>query len=579
MTPAQRILTEEIPEHLLPYIIEQNPKLYTDIDHASWRFILKISRLFFSKNAHQKYMDGLQKTGISTERIPLISEMDACLRQFGWRAVAVSGFIPPAAFMEFQSLGILPIACDMRKTEHISYTPAPDIVHEAAGHAPILADPEYAEYLRHYGEVSKKAIYSLEDLAIYHAIRKLSETKEDPLSSGDALLAAQKELDFAIASQKKTSEAALLARMNWWTVEYGLVGTLDSPKIYGAGLLSSVGESYDCLKETVKKIPLSTDCVNYAYDITRPQPQLFVTPSFRELSRVLDEFAETMAFRTGGKIGLKKALEARTVTTAELDSGLQIGGKLIEILFDQQEIPFYLRYEGPCQLAVFDSEISNQGPEQHPHGFGTPLGNIIWQGASRNPSTLKGFELIGLNELLFESGVKIKGSIRSSFREGDTLLILSWENCTVTKGDRKLFEPAWGVFDMACGTQVCSVFGNAPDRGAYLRTTQESPAKIGKPKTNQNEQNQNLNFLYAEVRRIREKGPVQNTLNSLSNIYLTLKKNYPEDWLLRLELLELNQAWSLNSEWKDDIHRELTLLSRQNPITASLIARGLEALA
>ena len=94
------------------------------------------------------YALGLEKTGISTERIPDLAEMSQKLEPFGWQAVPVSGFIPPAAFMEMQSLGLLPIACDMRSIEHLTYTPAPDIVHEAAGHAPILIDPEFSIYLK-----------------------------------------------------------------------------------------------------------------------------------------------------------------------------------------------------------------------------------------------------------------------------------------------------------------------------------------------------------------------------------------------------------------------------------------------
>src|SRR5690606_28663904 len=123
--------------------------------------------------------------GISTESIPKISDMDKKLQDYGWRAVPVSGFIPPAAFMEFQAHGILPIACDMRTVEHILYTPAPDIVHEAAGHAPILIDPDFSKYLNSYAEVASKSILSSEDLALYEAIRNLSDIKESPQSTED----------------------------------------------------------------------------------------------------------------------------------------------------------------------------------------------------------------------------------------------------------------------------------------------------------------------------------------------------------------------------------------------------------
>src|SRR5690554_3441615 len=129
---------QTIPSHLHKYIVEQNYDNYTWEDQEVWRFIMHQLKSFLSVHAHSAYVDGLEKTGISTESIPHISEMDQKLKEYGWRAVPVSGFIPPAAFMEFQAHGILPIACDMRSVEHILYTPAPDIVHEAAGHAPIL---------------------------------------------------------------------------------------------------------------------------------------------------------------------------------------------------------------------------------------------------------------------------------------------------------------------------------------------------------------------------------------------------------------------------------------------------------
>lgn len=578
MNRAKRELTERIPSHLAPYIVEQDPRLYTAIDHACWRFILKISRSFFSEHAHQKYLDGLQKTGVSSEKIPLISEMDSCLRQFGWRAVAVSGFIPPAAFMEFQSLGILPIACDMRRADHMSYTPAPDIVHEAAGHAPILADPEYAEYLRNYGEVSKKAIYSDEDLAVYHAIRKLSEVKEDPQSSGNDIFSAQQSLDLAIAAQREVSEAALLARMNWWTVEYGLVGPLEAPKIYGAGLLSSVGESYECLQSRVKKIPLSVDCVNYPYDITKPQPQLFVTPNFKALSEVLEEFASSMAYRLGGKPALEKALQAKTTTTTELDSGIQIGGKLVEVLWDRKDQPCYLRFEGPCQLAFKDTELENQGPDYHRHGFGTPTGSILWNGLSRHPSFLQDEELEGLEELIFESGVHVKGSIRSILRKNGKLILISWENCTVTQNNRILFQPDWGTFDMACGEAVLSVYGNAPDRGSYISAIGETPKKLGTQKTNWTKQSEHLISLYAQVRGIRESNRAQASAEELSNIYSELEAKYARDWLLRFELIELGQMNSLNTPWMRLAHQDLANLARSNETVGSLIQRGLESL-
>ena len=138
----------QLPEHLKKYIVEQDEAKYTPIDQACWRYVMRQLRDFLCIYAHESYIDGLTQTGISTESIPQISEISSHLEKFGWRALPVSGFIPPAAFMELQALSVLPIASDMRTLGHIKYTPAPDIVHEAAGHAPLLANKEFSDYLQ-----------------------------------------------------------------------------------------------------------------------------------------------------------------------------------------------------------------------------------------------------------------------------------------------------------------------------------------------------------------------------------------------------------------------------------------------
>ena len=114
------------------------------------------------------------------DSIPRIEKMSEKLQKFGWQAVPVDGFLPPAVFMELQSMSVLPIASAIRTIDHILYTPAPDIVHEAAGHAPMLINRDFANYLRRYAHVAKKTIMSSKDLEQYIAIRELSDKKEDP---------------------------------------------------------------------------------------------------------------------------------------------------------------------------------------------------------------------------------------------------------------------------------------------------------------------------------------------------------------------------------------------------------------
>jgi phenylalanine-4-hydroxylase len=445
MSPLSQTALKEIPEHLRPHTAHQDPSLYTPIDHASWRFIMRIAKAFFAKHAHQKYLDGLEETGISSERIPLIAEMDEKLRRFGWRAVGVNGFIPPAVFLEFQSLGILPIACEMRTLDHLAYTPAPDIVHEAAGHAPIIADEEFRAYLRAYGEVSRRAIFSSGDLAVYEAIRDLSDLKENPASTQSMIDAAQRRLTEAVAVNTYVSEATQLARMGWWSTEYGLIGDSLNPKIYGAGLLSSVGESYACLREGVRKIPFTLDCLNTSYDITKPQPQLFVAPNFTTLTRVLEDFASTMAFRRGGIDGLSKAKMGATVTTVELESGLQIGGILNDFHADSAGLIHFLKWQGPVQLAHSDHEIEGQGPEYHREGFSSPIGTVGGKStASLDELDLErlGFRTGDKGTLRFDvSGIELKGVYTGKVQREGRNVILSFRDCTISRGSEILYRP------------------------------------------------------------------------------------------------------------------------------------------
>jgi phenylalanine-4-hydroxylase len=348
---------EKIPKHLHKYIVEQNYDRYTYEDQEVWRFVMRQLKSFLIKNAHAAYEKGLSLTGISVEEIPKISVMDDKLKKFGWRAVPVSGFIPPAAFMEFQAHGILPIASDMRTIEHILYTPAPDIVHEAAGHAPILIDPEFSQYLKNYAEVASKSIISSEDLNLYEAIRNLSDIKESTQSNKSDIDLAETNLKTAISNMTYVSEAQLLGRMNWWTAEYGLIGELENPKIFGAGLLSSIGESRLALKKP-KLIPLDIECLNYSYDITEPQPQLFVAQDFKSLNLVLNELANSLAYKKGGLEGLEKAKQSKTVCTVITNSNLSYSGILLDYKISSDQI-IKLNFKGPVQF-LDSSPSSNQ---------------------------------------------------------------------------------------------------------------------------------------------------------------------------------------------------------------------------
>ena len=566
-----------IPAHLKQYIVEQDSTRYTSKDQAVWRYILRQLSSFLSENAHECYLDGLKKTGITVDEIPSIDSMCEKLQEFGWAAVPVSGFIPPSAFMELQSLGILPIASDMRTGDHILYTPAPDIVHEAAGHAPILIDPAFANYLKKYASIAKKALISKEDLDQYEAIRELSDIKEDPTSTPEDIQKAEEKLDHINANMKNVSEAALLGRMNWWTAEYGLIGDIDNPKIYGAGLLSSLGEAKECLKDHVKKIPLTVDCVDYAYDITEPQPQLFVAKDFNRLSEVLDDLANTMAFRRGGVYGLEKAISAETVNTVELNSGLQASGQLVDILKDKTGECFYYRFEGPCQLSVGGHEIEGHNKDYHSHGFSSPLGPVkgydeclSW--ASDQDLALLGIEVNKQACVEFESGIIVEGLVVSTHRTPrKELCLISFENCTMTYEGRTLFDPSWGTFDMAVGSKAVSVFTGPADRIAYGIT--DSFAKKRVPQRVLSDSDVKLNKFYQNVRKWRQSNSFDKA--SFSDFYSELQSSYPEEWLIRLELLEWVYQQTETAELQEKLKKDLLSIANEHPNKARVIQDGL----
>src|ERR1700737_4879755 len=363
------------PKHLLQFAVDQRYDDYTSVDHAVWRFIMRQNVFFLREYAHKVYFQGLLDTGISFERIPRIEEMNDILGKIEWGAVAGEGFIPPAAFMEFQAYKVLVIACDMRQIHHIEYTPAPDIVHEAAGHAPIIVDREYSNYLQRFGEVGARAMSSKRDFELYQAIRHLSILKEQPNSEPKEIEKATKLVEERQKNLGEPSEMARLSRLHWWTVEYGLIGTQENPKIYGAGLLSSIGESVSCLEPAVKKIPYSIDAANMPFDITTKQPQLFVCRDFEHLRDVLEEFASQMAFMIGGLEGINKAIECKNTTTCEYSSGLQVSGPFTEVIVDSRTNPIYLRTTGPSALACQNKELAGHGIDYHKEGFDSPIGN------------------------------------------------------------------------------------------------------------------------------------------------------------------------------------------------------------
>jgi phenylalanine-4-hydroxylase len=572
-----------LPPHLSKYIVDQRYEKYTSIDHAVWRYVMRQNYSYLKDVAYYPYIPGLKMAGLTIEKIPSLQEINEALANIGWGAVTVDGFIPPAAFMEFQAYRVLVIAADIRQLEHIEYTSAPDIIHESAGHAPIISDSDYNQYLSYLGFIGTKAIFSSKDFELYESIRQLSILKEMP-GIDEAIIKKTEATIFEIQQNLgEPSEMALLSRLQWWTVEYGLIGPLDQPKIYGAGLLSSIGESASCMRPEVKKIPYTIDALTYSYDITKLQPQLFVTPTFQNLIDVLKQFESTMAFRVGGLQSLHKAVECKNICTAAYSSGIQVSGVFTQVLEGPQSSVAYLKTTGPTALSYNRKQLHGHGKNYHADGFGSPVGKLMGANKPLEDFTDQDLLVFGItlnNEVVlsFESGITVQGILRDITKEDTKNLIFSFTSCTVSnKEDLVLFDPAWGVFDMAVGASIVSVFNGPADISTFEDQLYVSPEQTHQPSYSDNDYA--YHALCAKVRTIREQiqlhGFTAAQLETLTSIFNSIRISHKNDWLCALELLEIVATIKEAFEFAAELRAYLEKQKNENPNFKTLITDGL----
>jgi phenylalanine-4-hydroxylase len=568
-------LIDRLPKHLKQFIKPQVYEDYTPINQAVWRYVMRKNVSYLSKVAHNSYLEGLEKTGLEIDNIPNMYGMNRILKEIGWAAVAVDGFIPPNAFMEFQAYNVLVIACDIRQLEHIEYTPAPDIIHEGAGHAPIIANPEYAEYLRRFGEIGCKAISSSRDYELYEAIRLLSILKEAEDTPESEIKKAEEQVDFLQNNMGELSEMSKIRNLHWWTVEYGLIGTVDDPKIYGAGLLSSIGESAWCMTDNVKKISYDISAADQSFDITKPQPQLYVTPDFAKLSSVLEEFANKMALRTGGLSGVKKLISSKSLGTIELSTGIQISGVFTNVIENDGK-PVYVQTTGKTALSYREKELVGHGTEYHAEGFGSPIGKLKGINLTieeMSPRDLRAYDIYEGEQvtLEFEGNIKVTGEIITGSRnlQGEILLI-KFKNCTVTHNDTILFQPEWGIYDMAVGKKVISAFSGPADVNSFDMINHVPSSQNIKQKKSQ--EREELERLYASVRNIRDNKTATTTLKEA---FASVTANHPNDWLLSIEIIELAKKEE-NTDLVEKVLNHLEKVKINRPEIKHLVDNGLE---
>jgi phenylalanine-4-hydroxylase len=221
--------------------------------------------------------------------------------------------------------------------------------------------------------------------------------------------------------------------------------------------------------------------------------------------------------------------------------------------------PIYLRTTGPTALAAGDKELAGHGRDYHKDGFGSPIGDWKETELAEGQQT----------RLEFASGVVVEGKIEKLLRRDDKLLLVTFSNCTATYGDRVLFDPSWGTYDMAVGSRIVSVFNGAADNDAYNQIalvprerTIKSPSDAKRKR---------LESLYAQVRDIREH---KVGYERLGEIWETQQKEHADDWLLSMEIFEILDETGQQNALKQQV---MTFLNGRKTIdkdNATLIEWG-----
>jgi phenylalanine-4-hydroxylase len=227
--------------------IEQDWTAYTDEDHEVWGILYERRMRELRRNGSRIFLHGAEAIGLRPDRVPDLKEVNARLGpKTGWNAVPVNGFIPARQFFECLAQRRFPTTVIVRPKEQLDYLPEPDIFHDVFGHVPLHADPVFADFLQRFG---------------------------------------------AVAAQARTDEETeQMARLFWFTVEFGLTRDEGEVKVYGSGLISSAGDAANALGPKCDRRPFSLDAViDQPFEIDRFQDVLFVVDSFDQLFAAVDE--------------------------------------------------------------------------------------------------------------------------------------------------------------------------------------------------------------------------------------------------------------------------------------------------
>jgi len=389
----------------------------------------------------------------------------------------------------------------------------------------------------------------------------------------DEVNLAQAELRQALAGASEPSEAALLSRLYWWTAEYGLVGRPVEYKLYGAGLLSSLGESHSCHDPSVRKLVLDERCVDVPYDITQPQPQLFVAPSFDALHDVLDRVARKLSLQAGGEVALGRALRSGEVASVRFLSGASVIGVLREV-GGGLSAPSFLRFEGRVAFA-WDGRILPglrplSGLAEHCVVAGRLHDGTPLELASDATLAARLDASSGKHRFRFDRGAAVEGRVLRCIHHPDGRLMV------IELGDARLTLPGTAPRDvphyalLATGDALTAHAG-AVD-ATYHADTPFSLVRVPRRRDLPAGERAVLD-LYERAQGAFRAGP-RAMADAFSRVHALLERDHPREWLLRWNMLEsllkVMPADALVPVLRGDLERiELALDGRQ-PVASGL---------
>ena len=239
-------------------MVTQNYEAYTAENHEVWGYLFSKRMEQLADFGSDVFLQGAQIINLNRERVPDLKDVNARLEAMtGWASHGVPGYLPAKCFFAFLAQRRFPTTITVRPKTSMDYLPEPDIIHDVFGHVPLHADPVFADFLQTYG---KAALYTDSE---YHTER--------------------------------------LARLFWFTVEFGLIHEGGKLKLYGSGLISSEGEGHHALESgdvDRRAFDLEKVC-DTSFEIDHYQPILYVLESFEQLRDAMSTYAERVLEEAG----------------------------------------------------------------------------------------------------------------------------------------------------------------------------------------------------------------------------------------------------------------------------------------